>query len=231
MANAFNLAFWMLAQMFANLTDDGLFCEVQWYFKQQVLSAAATEFKVTAAYTGFPYQRSVTELGLAYSNGPLNVSFANLRAGDSKVAATTAPTASATSKSTGFSTLGANYTMGAATFYYGYNKGETLGTAASASGNVEFAAQADGFETKGSRVGLKYVTGAYTAIVSSANQKVETTATSSVFTKRSVTGLRLENALSKRTTAYVAYEAYNADKDATTANKTNITAIGVRHSF
>jgi predicted porin len=185
----------------------------------------------TAAYAGLPYQRSATELGLAYSNGPLNLSFASLRAGSSNVVAAAAPTATATSKSTTFNTLGANYTIGAATLYAGYNKGETLGTAASATGPVEFAAQASGHETKGTRVGFKYVTGAYTAILSSATQKVETTATSSVFTKREVTGLRLENALSKRTTTYVAYEAYNADKSATTANKTNILALGLRTTF
>jgi predicted porin len=46
---------------------------------------------------------------------------------------------------------------------------------------------------------------------------------------REATGVRYDRALSKRTVAYVVHEAY--DSGATTANKINTTAVGVRHSF
>jgi len=183
----------------------------------------------TTAYAGLPYQRSASEIGLNYNQGPVSFSASQLSGGSSNVVAAAAPTATAASTKTKFTTVGFNYNLGAATAYYGMNKGTTLGTAVSTSGPVEFAAQADGFETKGSRLGLKYVAGSITAILSSAKQDIETTATSSLFTTRKVTGMRVENALSKRTTAYVAYESYNSG--ATTLNKTNITAIGLRTSF
>jgi predicted porin len=46
---------------------------------------------------------------------------------------------------------------------------------------------------------------------------------------REATGVRYDRALSKRTVAYVVHEAY--DSGATTANKINTTAVGVRHAF
>jgi len=41
-ADALYLLLWMLAQMFADLADDGFFSEVQWYLQQQVLFAATS---------------------------------------------------------------------------------------------------------------------------------------------------------------------------------------------
>lgn len=183
----------------------------------------------TTAYAGLPYQRDVTEIGLSYTNGPLNIAYASLQAGASNVIASAAPTATATSTNTTFSTIGANYAFGNAKVFAGYNDGKTLGTAASTSGPVEFAAQADGVKTKGTRFGFQYTMGNYTAMLSSASQKIGTTVDYSTTTERKVTGVRLENALSKRTAVYVAYEDYNSG--ATTANKTNVTAVGVRTSF
>jgi len=183
----------------------------------------------TAAYAGLPYQRSVTEFGVSYAKGPLVAVFSSLQAGSSNVVAAAAPTATATSKSTTFNTIGANYTMGATKLFAGYNSGKTLGTAASTSGPVEFAAQADGIKTKGYRVGASQSFGAITGIVSYAEQEIGNANDFVGSTTRKVTGLRLENALSKRTVAYVAYEDYNSG--ASSANKTNITAVGLRHSF
>jgi hypothetical protein len=39
MAYALYQSLWMLAQVFANLANDGFLSEMQWYFQQQVLFA------------------------------------------------------------------------------------------------------------------------------------------------------------------------------------------------
>jgi predicted porin len=186
-----------------------------------------------AAYGGLPYQRKTSEIGLKYSNGPLNITFANLKAGAQEQAATVAPTGiDNTQAKTSFNSLGANYTIGDTTLYAGWNKGDTMGSAAAATGVVDVAAQTAGMKTKGTRVGAKYVTGAYTFIVSSAKQEIADQAAATSYTTRKVTGLRAENALSKRTSVYVAYESYNSGKTATTDIGTvKTTAIGLRTSF
>ena len=46
MAYALYQSLWMLAQVFANLADDGFFSEMQWYFQQQVLFAATSQLQL-----------------------------------------------------------------------------------------------------------------------------------------------------------------------------------------
>jgi general bacterial porin, GBP family len=179
-------------------------------------------------------QRKVGDLGLKYANGPLNVQYSQLTSADSTnvVTATVVP---AGVKESTFKTLGANYTIGATTLYAGWNKGDAIGAAASATGLFPLQAIVANTATKGSRVGIKYVTGAYTLIASSAKQDI-VGATSGAVTRK-VSGLRAENALSKRTSVFVAYESFNtgvAAASATTAAEggtIKTTAIGIRHTF
>jgi len=190
------------------------------------------------AYGGLPFQRSVTELGASYQNGPLNIGFANLKGNDTDAAATVTPTGAAGAKSTSTNMLGANYTVGNTTAYVGWNKGKTLGTTESASGVYYFPAVAAGTDTNGSRVGLKYVMGSTNFIVSQASQTIK----NATEEKRKVTGFRVTNELSKQTSIYLAYESYDTGKayvaggsasaDATVhGGKYTVTAIGIRRQF
>ncbi len=178
-------------------------------------------------------QRQVGDLGLKYSNGPLNIAYSNLTSASSvnQVTATVVPANTAETK---FQTLGANYAIGDFTLYAGWNKGDAIGTAASATGLFPLQAIVAGTKTKGSRLGAKYVTGANTFMVSSAKQTVDGATNDGT---RKVLGLRAEHALSKRTALFVAYEKFNtgvAQASATTTAEggtIKTTAFGVRHSF
>jgi predicted porin len=159
---------------------------------------------------------AITNLGLTYSNGPLNVVFSSLQtsATGAQVAVATTATAIGTAavdarvKGT-FNYLAANYALGNAKVFVGYGDGDKSTTT--------------GLDTKVSRVGASYTMGAVTLIGQYATTEIGTAA------KRKTTGLRADYALSKRTAAYFGYEAY--DSGAATANKTNIAAVGLRHNF
>ena len=98
--------------------------------------------------------------------------------------------------------------MGAARVFVGYGDGDK---------------SAAGSDVKVTRVGATYTMGAVTLLGQYATTEIGTAA------ERKTTGLRADYALSKRTAAYLGYESYNSG--ATTANKTNLMAVGVRHSF
>ncbi len=175
------------------------------------------------------YAPEITDIGLAYSNGPLNVSFSNLtRSATVEQAASTAWAAgnagtalvSATAKST-YNSLAANYTMGAVKVFAGYGKGDKSTPKVSASGTTTAVTLNE--DTKYSTVGASYTFGNNTILASMSKTTLGTAAA------REATGVRYDRALSKRTVAYVVHEAY--DSGATTANKINTTAVGVRHSF
>ena len=183
----------------------------------------------TTVYAGVPYQRTVMEAGLNYANGPLNISFSNVGYGSQVNAATIRPISIANTPSNKISLLSANYTFGNSTLYVGYNKGETMGSAASTAGLANVPDQVAGAETKGTRAAYKYVAGTYTITGSYAKQSVETTISSNVFTERKVTGLQVKNDLSKRTAVYLAYENY--DNGLTSLNKTTSTILGIKQSF
>ncbi len=180
--------------------------------------------------------QGATDVGLSYSNGPLNVVYSNLTrtATDAQdaVAATctalntpvgcnTGTAAVAANVKSTYKSLGANYTMGDFKVLYGYGKGDNSTPKVSASGTT--AAVTAGEDSKFSSLGASYTMGATTFLVGTAKTKLGTAA------DRKVTGMRIDYALSKRTTAYLVNEGYNTG--ATSANKINTTAVGVRHSF
>jgi predicted porin len=177
------------------------------------------------ALNGIPNSRATTEIGAAYNQGALNIAVAHrtvdastraasdyeLRAingniwhGTAGSAANEANLAAAGLKST-WTTVGANYKVGATTLYAGFNDGNGSGATA--------------LKTQGNRFGVRHDMGAIAVMGQMATQK-----TNGVETK--VTGLRADYALSKRSAAYVGYE--NLDNTAATRK---IASVGVRHSF
>lgn len=176
-------------------------------------AAAAT----TTATT--PVGQQITDLGLTYSMGPLNVALSSLQ----RSAQTQGSTINAnTSVKSTYNTISANYTMGALRVFAGYGDGDK---SSQAPATVNIVATTGGLDTKVTRVGASYVMGAVTLLGQYATAEIGTGANN----KRTATGLRADYALSKRTVAYGAYEAF--DSGLTTANKINTMAVGVRHSF
>lgn len=169
------------------------------------------------AYAGLPFQRKVVEVGLAYANGPLSASFINVATGSSDAASAVGTVTPLTNTvavgSTSSNILTAKYEMGASTFYAGYNKGQTLGTAESTSGLYYTPALAAGLDTTGTRLGYKYTVGEWDFIASTAKQKIATAAPATAYLTRKVVGFRVVNNLSKTTAAYVGYEGYNTGTD------------------
>ncbi len=160
----------------------------------------------------------VTDVGLAYTNGPLNVNYSNLKR-SAVVAATAAAQADGTpsfglaavtaAAASTYTSVGANYKMGNFKVLAGYGSGKLSGTNA--------------VDSKYTSLGGTYTMGATTLLVGVTSSKLGTA------DARKATGMRLDYALSKRTVAYVVNESY--DSGATSANKTNIFGVGARHSF
>jgi general bacterial porin, GBP family len=195
---------------------------------------------VQAASNGIPNAREQYELGAAYNNGPLNITLAHRAASASSnaletfcarpdngqivygctdagaFAANSGTHAAAAYKKTGWTTIAANYKFGNTTVYAGYNDGETIsGTVAS-----------NAVKTNGYRVGAKHDIGAISLIASYSLQEI-TGKKDVIFT-----GLRGDYALSKRTVAYVGYEAADLGGNVGAAkNSRNTTSVGVRHAF
>jgi predicted porin len=175
-------------------------------------ATAQTQTAVSAA--------KVTDIGLAYANGPLNVNYSNLKRGANAASTAAAQAAGhtgiaatvATAAST-YSSLGANYTIGAVKLLAGYGKGTKSGVDGT---TVDV-------NSKLSTMGVSYTFGQNTILAAKTQTKLGTAAA------REAVGVRFDRELSKRTVAYAVYEAY--DSGAATANKTNTAAVGVRHSF
>jgi predicted porin len=184
-----------------------------------------------ANYTArsLPNNRTVTELGLNYSNGPLNVQYANIA-----TAAQTNPTGwyAVTGNSTGQTTsygyvatkmnvLAANYNLGSTTLYYGYNNGNSNASTTSLIQNV------------GSRVAAKQNFGPIDVMLQYTSLKSTTTA--AVSTTAKVTGLRADYNLSKTAIAYMGYENWDTGTAAaatdTTSGNRKVTSVGLRKSF
>ena len=176
-----------------------------------------------------PDNRQVTELGLNYSNGPLNVQYANI-----STAAQTNPTGwyAVTSNSTGqttsygyvatkMSVLAANYNLGSTTLYYGLNNGGSNASTTSL------------LQSNGSRVAVKQTLGSIDLIAQYTT--IKTTTTANVATTAKVTGVRGDYNLSKTAAAYVGYENWDTGTTAATTDTTSgarkITSIGLRKSF
>lgn len=178
----------------------------------------------------------VTDLGLAYNNGPLNVALSSqsLSAGTSTVLSSTALQYNAstngglvgqdqngtTEKNSKLvqNTLAANYNFGAATVY-----GALWTTKESYDLNTVGTTTA---KRSGAMIGAKYAVSSAVDLMASyakADDKL-LTADAKLF------GLGVDYKLSKRTALYARYADLNANKSITTqASKT--TAIGVRHAF
>ena len=180
-------------------------------------------------YTGLqanaiPNARAVTELGLRYVNGPLNVSFVNIsqaaqtnNGGWSSALLNNGTTIAGSPKSS-VNILNAAYKIGATTLMAGWNDGDAL---AQNAGAVR--------PTNGSRFAIRQDIGAVALMA-------QYTAQERSGVKANVMGLRADYALSKRTTAYVGYEDW--DTGAALSAAANLTSgtrklasVGVRHSF
>ncbi len=205
-------------------------------FVVSALYAPGNDVAQANAFTpnSIPNNRQVTEFGATYANGPLNVSLATLRgaaqtnAGNqfASVALNTAtPPApdwalgsvnqglAAGSGSTTYNTLSANYKMGATTLYASFGSGDLFTSATTSA--------------KSNNVAIKHDMGTYTVMAS--YRMHSTQAGSAAEVDQKITGLRLENNLSKTTAVYAMYESW--DNVAATANKRNTAGVGMRKSF
>ena len=186
---------------------------------QAVVAAPASALVIANA-------RQFTEIGLRYAAGPLTIAFANV----AQAAQTNGTAAAVNIAKTSSNILAASYAMGATTLSAGWNDGDALANRTATAGTA--------LKSNGSRVGISHTMGAITLMASMANQETDGV-------KESVTGLRADYALSKRTVAYVGYENWD-NKKATTAIANTMTisafpavnagdrkiaSIGVRHSF
>jgi predicted porin len=167
-----------------------------------------------------------TDLGLSYTNGPLNVSFSSLSRSATEAQAATAAATSGLSSSVSalgtaavtagvkstINSIAANYTIGALRVMGGVAKGD-MGSAAT--------------DTDTTRIGATYTMGAVALHVQQATLQIGTNA------KRKATGVRADYALSKRSVAYVGYESYDQGSAIASGlgNKRNTAMVGVRHSF
>jgi len=147
---------------------------------------------------------AITNFALSYSAGPLNVVVSSLQVG-----ATTGQGAIDRVKKGSYTSIGANFQLGATRLFAGYGDGDK--------------ATAGGLDTRNSRLGISHTMAPITLIGQYTTAKIGTAA------EREVLGLRADYALSKRTVSYVGYESY--DNGAASANKTNTLAVGVRHNF
>jgi GBP family porin len=188
----------------------------------------------------------VTDFGLAYNAGPLNIAVAqqNHKFGANAIAAVATPGASSSVVNGDYklTTMAANYTMGAATVYgmYWTEKQATVATSPAA---VKL-------DAVGTQFGVKYVVGAisYSAAYSKREDKSTADVTNSGVTSysnadRTTVGLGADYALSKRTSLWARYQAVDPNTNrsgvnttqtgnaVTSFDKVTTTAVGVRHTF
>ncbi|MFZ2739624.1 MAG: porin [Burkholderiaceae bacterium] len=167
----------------------------------------------TDAVTGITYA-GLTDIGVSYANGPLVVAVSSLKrdsvvanAGTAAAAGVPGVAATSAAADSTYNSYALNYAMGAAKLFIG--GGKSTGALVSSQ----------------KAMGASYSAGTWTFI-----GQYGTLELSGNGIDRKNTGLRIDNALSKRTVAYVAYEAYDTGAG-TATTKTNTAAIGVRHSF
>ena len=185
-----------------------------------------------SAYAAFlaPNARRVSEIGLKYSNGPLNVSYFN----QSQSSAAnyvgfygTSDTSSAAVNygATKYNFASANYKFGDTTVYAGAGSGQEVMTYA-ASGSLT--------STKSSRFSVKHTIGNLD-LMASQTKLLRTVQNATTTTNENITGFQAMYNLSKTSAAYLGYEKYDSGTVASAANTTsgtrNITSIGLRKSF
>jgi len=166
--------------------------------------------------------QTVTDYAIKYSNGPLNVAYANQKiqtTGNVLAGNSFLPLAAASKLGDGqsnkLSALSANYTVGAWTIY-GIRSQEKQDTATP-------------FEGVTAIYGAKYVMGQYDFLISNGKSN-ETTAAN---VDKSIQGYGVNYNASKRSTIYARYEIKNSNlNDTTGANtKTTTTMVGLKHTF
>jgi predicted porin len=176
----------------------------------------------------------VNELGLKYSNGPLNVNYATttIEAGanaasngvsiNGTVSGSTATNAfgtTATGLTAGqnvkYTYAAANYTVGAVTVYGGLTTGKTGGGLTT-------------MDTASKNIAVKYQVNGALAVMANV-LRVDDKLTANQDAK--LVGLGADYALSKRTTAYYRFEQADSKVADTAAGKYVTQAIGLRHAF
>jgi predicted porin len=120
-----------------------------------------------------------TEIGLAYTNGPLNIAYANVKFAKYS-----------TEKERSANTLAANYNLGATTLYAGMTSGDLLSDATA------------GTTQKGANIAVKHTMGKIDLLAGYSKRKDTGT------DAQKVTGLRADYNFSKTTATYVGYEAF-----------------------
>lgn len=176
-----------------------------------------------------PNARTVTDVGLKYANGPLNLAFSNV----SQTAQTyatgwyglTAATAGQTSTygyvATKTNTLGANYNLGSTTVYFGWANGDSLASTTSQT------------KAQGSRMAVKQNFGSIDLTLQYTMLKTTTSANAQQTYK--VGGLRLDNNLSKTSKVYLGYEYADSGtavvSTSTSSGTRTTTSIGIQKSF
>jgi predicted porin len=170
-----------------------------------------------ATANGLNQNRTVTEIGLNYANGPLAVAYVNLVAGEFANGATTTKAADNTAKQT-LNILGAQYALASTgtTLYAAYIKGGI----STASGAVA----TDVTKAKASRFAVKQEVNAQVDLIASYQSAKQDVAG----TKDVVKGLRADYKLSKTSTVYAGYESWDTWGD---NNTRKTTAIGIRKAF
>jgi len=176
-------------------------------------TTAATAGSISAPL--IPNARKATEFGLRYSNGPLTASYASVEQAAQTNATGYYPSGASAAVKTKVNMLNASYNLGATTLYLGWNDGDSLAAAKTA--------------TKGQRFAIKQDMG---TVVLIAQYSTQTSGATDV--KATVSGLRADYNFSKTSAAYVGYE--NWDTGTTYANSLTtgtrkIASVGLRKSF
>jgi len=174
-----------------------------------------------------PNNRKTTEVGLNYSNGPLNVQFANIQVGAQTyntgfygIAASTSGVMAVTAAvATKASSLGANYNFGSTTVYAAWWNGDSL---ASTTANVHVA---------GNRYAVKQNLGQVDVTL----QYTQAVSGSATTTTAKIIGARADYNLSKTAIVYGGYESYDTGialtTNGTTSGVRKVTSVGIRKSF
>lgn len=169
----------------------------------------------------------VTDLGLAYNNGPLNVALSSqtIKTGTKGLAGTMVPAnfgmfdlAAGESGKVQQNTMAANYNFGAATVYAAYWTTKVT--------SADTVSSSTDLKRQGTMIGAKYAVSSTIDLMASyakADDKL-LTADAKLF------GLGVDYKLSKRSTVYARFA--DLDTNTSAANKgSKTTAIGVRHTF
>lgn len=178
-----------------------------------------------------PNNRNITDIGVTYSKGNLNVGWSNLQQKEQTnglgfYAQTsivgTSSSATGNAASTSVNQLAANYKFGNVTVY---------GAAFNGNG---IAGTTTAINASGMRGAIKADIGNLTAIAQYTEITTNTGTTAGGFAlngnvTQKVTGARLDYSLSKTAAGYVGYELYDSGQSA--SNQQTLVSVGLRKSF